>query len=223
MDDMTRHSRASKILVVDDHPLVREGFASRISAQPDMQICGEAADVEEGLAAFNATMPDLTIVDLSLKAGHGLDLIKEIAARAPKAKMLVVSAFDESLYAERALRAGAMGYLGKQECRENVIDAIRTVLSGRRYLSPQMTERLLGHAIGGRDSEQTDVSEKLSDRELQVFQLIGQGLSTGAIAKQLRRSPHTIDTHREKIKTKLNLKTGAELTQRAVQWSLENR
>jgi DNA-binding NarL/FixJ family response regulator len=220
---MTTANTPARILIVDDHPLVREGFTARIAAQPDMEVCGEAADVSGGIAAFMSTAPDLVIVDLALKTGHGLELIKEILSQAPDAKILVVSAYDESLYAERSLRAGALGYIGKQECRENVIEAIRTVLAGRRYLSAHLTERLLGQAISRRDPAQADMLEKLSDRELQVFQLIGQGISSGAIARQLHLSPHTIDTHREKIKTKLNLKSGAELTQCAVQWLLEHR
>ncbi len=220
---MTNSQQLARILIVDDHPLVREGLAARISAQPDMQVCGEADDVAQGFASFVAESPDLTIVDLSLKTGHGLDLIKEVLVHTPKAKILVISAYDETLYAERALRAGAMGYIGKEECRESVISAIRAVLEGRRYLSPDMTQRLVGQAIAGRDSTPATPLVKLTDRELQVFQLIGQGLTSGAIARQLHLSSHTIDTHREKIKLKLNLKSGAELTQQAVQWVLENR
>jgi DNA-binding NarL/FixJ family response regulator len=213
---------SARILIVDDHPLIREGLSARISAQSDMHVCGEAGDVGQGFACFVAENPDLTIVDLSLKTGHGLDLIKQIVERSAQARILVVSAYDETLYAERALRAGALGYIGKEECRESVISAIRTVLEGRRYLSPAMTQRLLGQAITGRDSTPATPFEKLSDRELQVFQLIGQGISSGVIAKQLHLSPHTIDTHREKIKLKLNLKSGAELMQHAVQWVLNN-
>jgi DNA-binding NarL/FixJ family response regulator len=165
----------------------------------------------------------LVIVDLQLKTGHGLDLIKELRARNQTAKMLVVSAYDESLFAERAMRAGAMGYINKQEVQEKIIDAVRTVLSGRRFLSDQMTQRLVSQAVGGRsEAATTDPVARLSDRELEVFQLIGQGKSTRSIAKQLHLSVHTIDSHREKIRHKLNLANGAELTQRAVQWMLEN-
>jgi DNA-binding NarL/FixJ family response regulator len=215
--------KLAQILIVDDHPLIREGLRARIAAHADMAVCGEAADVSQALTAFKAVKPDLVIVDLALKTGHGLELIKELRACDPLVKILVVSAYDESLYAERALRAGALGYISKEKCRESVIDAIRAVVDGRRYLSPQMTERLVGRAIAGRDPQAVSGVEQFTDRELQVFQLIGQGLTSSAIARQLYLSSHTIDTHREKLKLKLNLKTGAELTQRAVQWILENR
>jgi DNA-binding NarL/FixJ family response regulator len=218
-----RDTQQFKILIVDDHPMMREGLAARIGAQPDLVTCGEACDAEDALAQCKAAAPDLVIVDLSLKTGHGLDLIKQIRARDEKVKMLVVTAFDESLYAERALRAGAQGYINKQEVQENILDAIRTVLDGRRYLSERMTQRLVAQAVGGRnDSSTSDPVERLTDRELEVFTLIGRGKTTSTIATQLYLSVHTIDSHREKIRHKLNLKNGAELTQRAVQWVLEN-
>src|ERR1700676_4007389 len=144
---MSNSKERKRILIVDDHPVVREGLAARISAQADLEVCGEAEDVEQALARFAATEPDLVLVDISLKTGHGLELIKQLKTRHPQAKALVISAYDESIYAERALRAGALGYIGKQECRENVIIAIRTVLEGRRYLSPQTTDRLVGLAV----------------------------------------------------------------------------
>jgi len=212
-----------QILIVDDHPLIREGLTARISAQADLEVCGEAEGVEEALAEFKIRNPDLVLIDISLKNGHGLELIKQIKLHNPETKMLVVSAYDESFYAERALRAGALGYISKQECRENVITAIRTVLDGHRYLSPQMTDQLLGMAVTGRDVAQSSPVEKLTDRELEVYQLIGQAQTTSSIAKQLHLSPHTIDSHREKIKAKLGLKNGAELTRHALQWVLEHR
>lgn len=214
--------RTARILVVDDHPLVREGLAARIAMHRDMEICAEAASVDEALAQVKATAPDLVVVDIQLAESHGLDLIREIHARHPGVKMLVVSAFDESLYAERALRAGAHGYINKRELQDDVITAIRTVLGGQRYLSPKMTQQLVGQAIVGRSLDVGDPIQRLSDRELEVFQLIGQGKTTGAIAGQLQLSVHTIDTHREKIRHKLGLKNSAELMQRAVQWVLEN-
>jgi DNA-binding NarL/FixJ family response regulator len=203
--------------------MMREGLAARIAAQPDLVTCGEACDIDDALAKFKANRPDLVIVDLSLKTGHGLDLIKEIRARDEKVKILVVTAFDESLYAERSLRAGAQGYINEQEVQEKIIDAIRTVLQGRRYLSDAMTQRLVAQAVGGKeDHAGSDPVERLTDRELEVFTLIGRGKTTSAIANQLHLSVHTIDSHREKIRHKLNLKNGAEMTQRAVQWVLEN-
>jgi DNA-binding NarL/FixJ family response regulator len=162
------------------------------------------------------------IVDIALADSNGIELIKDVKARFPKVKMLVVSAYDESLYAERALRAGAHGYINKCELQENVVEALRTVLDGQRYLSQKMTQRLVGQAVGSKDSTQDDPMRRLSDRELEVFQLIGQGKTTGDIARNLHLSVHTIDTHREKLRHKLGVKNSAELMQRAVQWTLEN-
>ena len=219
----TRLDRQSTIFVVDDHPLIREGLKARIESEPDLIVCGEAADAPEALAQLKSAAPHLVIVDLALKSSQGLDLIKEIKSRFSQLKMLVVSAYDETLYAERSLRAGASGYVNKQEVQDTIIHAIRTVLGGQRYLSQQMTQRLLASAIGGgEEATSDDPAVCLSDRELQVFQLIGQGTSTSAIAKQLHLSVHTIDSHRENIRRKLRLANGAELMQRAVQWVLEN-
>jgi DNA-binding NarL/FixJ family response regulator len=214
--------RATRILVVDDHPLVREGLSARISSQLDMEICGEAASVIEALAQVKATSPDVCIIDIQLFESHGIDLIKEIHARFPSIKMLVVSAYDESLYAERALRAGAHGYINKRELQDNILVALRTVIDGQRYLSSKMTQQLVGQLVGSKDPIDGDPVKRLSDRKLEIFQLIGRGITTGAIARQLHLSPHTIDTHREKIKRKLNLKNAAELQRAAAQWMLEN-
>jgi DNA-binding NarL/FixJ family response regulator len=209
------------VLIVDDHPLVRAGLAARISSQADMEVCGEASDVDEALALLDATEPALVIVDLTLKAGHGLTLIKKVSQRAPRTKILVVSAHEESLFAERAMRAGAHGYVNKQEAQERVIAAMRTVLQGERYLSAESIERLVGRAVGARSKP--GGIESLSDRELEIFELIGRGKSTRSIAQQLHLSVHTIETHRENIRAKLNLNNGSELVQRAVQWVLEPR
>jgi DNA-binding NarL/FixJ family response regulator len=211
-----------KILIVDDHPLVREGLASRITRQPDMEICGEAADVNEALALVKTTNPDLVIVDLSLRLSHGTDLIKQVKARGEGTKMLVSSMYDESLYAERVLRAGAMGYINKQEMPEKVIEAIRQVLAGKVYLSPSMTDRLLSRAIGKTGEIERSPIEKLSNRELEIFRLIGRGLTTRQIAKDLHLSVKTVETHRENIKSKLSVSNSAELSRQAVQWVLEN-
>jgi len=211
-----------QILIVDDHPLMREGLAARIAPHAEMEVCGEAASVREGLAQVKATNPDLVIIDIALADSNGIELIKDVKARFPKIKMLVVSAYDESLYAERALRAGAHGYINKCELQENVVEALRAVLDGQRYLSQKMTQRLVGQAVGSKDSTHDDPMRRLSDRELEVFQLIGQGKTTGDIARNLHLSVHTIDTHREKLRHKLGVKNSAELMQRAVQWTLEN-
>ncbi|MBC7817760.1 MAG: response regulator transcription factor [Planctomycetaceae bacterium] len=211
----------TKILIVDDHPLLREGLAMRLSLEPDLQVCGEAATEEEALAQAEQTTPELMLVDISLKNGNGLNLIKQIKSQYPHIKMLVVSSFDESLYAERALRAGALGYLNKQESNEKLLDAVRTVLAGQRFVSATIAQRLLGQALGASDQTKTPL-ERLSDRELEIFRLIGEGLSSGAIAERLFLSPHTIDTHRENLKRKLSIPNAGELTRTAVEWVLEN-
>ena len=155
-----------------------------------MQVCGAAASEDEALSLVNTLSPDLVLIDISLKSGNGIDLVKQIKSRHPSVKMLVVSGFNESLYAERALRAGALGYLHKQESSEKLLDAVRTVLSGKRFISAAMSERLLNQAIGAAAAAGSPI-ERLSNRELEVFRLIGEGLSTGAIAERLFISPHT--------------------------------
>jgi DNA-binding NarL/FixJ family response regulator len=209
-----------RIFIVDDHPLVREGLNLRISTQTDMTVCGEAGSEEEAYSTIVDMKPDLVIVDISLKDGNGLELIKRLKGRCHDLKMLVVSGHSESLYAERALRAGAMGYLNKQESNSKLLDAIRMTSSGERFMSPEIAQRLIGKAIGNPNASQTPI-ESLTDRELEVFQLIGKGQSTGAIAESLFLSTHTIDTHRENIKRKLGIKSGTELNRAAVQWVLE--
>src|SRR5215468_646347 len=167
------------VAIVDDHPLVREGLATRISAQPDMEVCGEAADIESALELVVGKRPSIVIVDIALKDGHGIDLIKRIVAAGVNTRMLVVSAYDVSFFAERALRAGALGYINKQELQGRVVEAMRTVLRGERYLSSAMAQRLIAQAIGSKFSQ--GGTEILSDRELQIFQLIGRGKSTREI------------------------------------------
>ena len=208
------------VAIIDDHPLVREGLAARIAAQPDMEVCGEAADIESALELIVTKRPSLVIVDIALRNGHGIDLIKRIVAAGVNTRMLVVSAYDESFFAERALRAGALGYINKQELQSQVVEALRTVLRGERYLSTVMAQRLIAQAIGSKVAH--GGTETLTDRELQIFQLIGRGKSTREIAQELNVSVHTIDSHREHIRAKLDLRNGTELIQRAVQWHMEN-
>ncbi len=202
--------------------MVRDGLASRISNERDLEVCGEADDVNSALQMVADLKPDLVIIDISLKTSHGIDLIKQIRSRHPKVTMLVNSMYDESVYAERSLQAGAMGYLNKQTARHTVIEAIRTVLDGKTYLSAEMTERILKTRVGRMIEPGKSPIESLSDRELEVLTLIGKAQTTGAIAKQLHLSVHTIDTYREKLKIKLNLANSAELNRYAVQWVLEN-
>ena len=218
---MSKLLSPARILIVDDHSMVREGLRLRISAFPDLEVCGEATTEDEAMLMVQESNPHLVIVDISLKSGHGIELIKRIKATYPSIKMLVSSGFQESLYAERALRAGALGYLNKQDSGEKVIEAIRTVLGGERYVSPEITQRLVSQALGSRH-ESKDPIDLLTDRELEIFRMIGQGQTSGAIANDLLLSTHTIDTHRENIKRKLGLKNAAQLNRQAVQFLLEN-
>jgi DNA-binding NarL/FixJ family response regulator len=214
--------KAVRILIVDDHPVVREGLAVRIARQPDLEICGEAASISEALAQIDEKDPDVAIIDLSLKEGDGLDLIRRIRARNSRVCMLVWSMYPETMFADRALSAGAMGYINKQEATSRIMEAIRCVSSGRVYLSGPMADRLLQRSIGGGLSIGPAPIESLSDRELEVFRLIGEGRTTAEVAAQLHRSMHTIETYRQRIKTKLGIRNAAELARAAVQWVLEN-
>ena len=210
----------TRILIVDDHPLVRTGFAQLIGDCPDLEVCGEAGDMSEALKQVEATNPDLAIIDLSLAGGSGLDLIEHIRARNKKILMLVASMHDETLYAERVLAAGARGYINKQEAQERIIQAIRQVLSGKVYLSQHMTDRLLSGMVDA-NGEKRDI-DSLSNRELQVFELIGQGVATSQMAEQLNLSVKTIETHQAHIKKKLGLSSAHELNQRAIRWTMEH-
>lgn len=211
----------ARILIVDDHPVVRNGLRMLIDDEPDLVVCGEAADADEAIRVLDAVKPDLVIIDLSLKGSSGLELIKRIKSRHCDSKMLVSSMFDESLYAERVLNAGALGYVSKQEAMEKVIEAIRCVLSGRVYLSAAMSDRMLHRLARDQKAPERSSVETLSDRELEVFEMIGRGRATAEIAAQLHLSVKTVETHREKIKAKLAIKTAAELNQHAVRWVLE--
>jgi DNA-binding NarL/FixJ family response regulator len=212
--------KTTRIFVVDDHPLVRDGLALLIGAERDLQVCGSAGSMREALQQIAQAPPDVMVVDLSLKDGLGLELIKTIKERHPQIRILVVSAYEEGKYAERALRNGALGYVNKQECETKLLEAIRTVLAGRRHVSEEILQRLVNQALGGTDGE--DPVTRLSDREFEVYRLIGRGVTTGDIAQQLHVSPHTIDSHREKIRHKLDLKTGHELLQHAIRWIIEH-
>lgn len=214
--------KAASILIVDDHPITREGMAAHIARQADMKVCGEAEDVEDAFEKVNTFDPDLVIVDLSLKSGQGLDLIKKIKARSTKTKMLVSSMYDEALFAERVLRAGASGYLNKQELSEKIIDAIRQVLAGKIFLSSAMTEMLLQRSVGVAGKADQSPVESLSDRELEIFRMIGNGMTIKKIAHDLKLSVKTVETHRKRIKDKLAVGNSTELGREAVRWVLEN-
>lgn len=210
----------AKILIVDDHPAVREGLALRIAGQPDLEVCGQAADVPEALRALPATRPDIAVVDISLKNGNGLDLIKRLKTHPHPVRILVWSMHGENLYAERALRAGAEGYITKEEATDQIIEAIRQVRDGKIYLSERMKEQFLKRAVANAANPVRSPVEDLSDRELEVFQMIGQGSDTQAIAKKMFLSPKTVETYISRVKKKLDLATSRELLQRAAQWEM---
>ena len=222
---MSRKGTAARarVLIVDDHPAVREALAIRIGRQRDLEVCGEAADMGEALRLVAGTQPDVAVVDISLKTGNGIDLIKRIKDRNDHVRILVWSMHSESLYAERALRAGAMGYVNKDQATEETIKAIRRLLEGEVYLSEATSQRMLRRAVGGRREEITrSPLHALADRELEVFRLIGQGVKTAKIAQRLHLSVSTVETYRERIRQKLHLSDGTKLAHYATQWVLEN-
>jgi DNA-binding NarL/FixJ family response regulator len=208
-----------RLLLVDDHPIMREGFAQLINYEPDLQVCGQAGNAAKAMDAIAALKPDLVIVDISLEGGSGIELIKSIKVFDAKLPVLALSMHDESLYAERALRAGAMGYVMKQAATEEAMAAIRLVLRGERYLSEKMRSRMLGRLAAGAAVTAGSEVECLTDRELEVFQLIGSGRKTRQIADQLKLSVKTVETYRAHIKEKLSLRDGTELVCLAVKWN----
>jgi DNA-binding NarL/FixJ family response regulator len=210
--------KSTKVIIVDDHPIVRGGLAELINHEDGLVVCGQAEDAPEAMRIIKALKPGMAIVDISLKESSGLELIKDIKATYPNLAILALSMHDESLYAERALRAGAMGYIMKAEATENVITAIRKVLSGQIYVSDKMSAKMVRKLIGGGPDVGASAIEKLSDRELEVFSLIGQGYGTRKIAERLHLSIKTIETYRAHIKEKLNLGDASELLKYAIQW-----
>jgi DNA-binding NarL/FixJ family response regulator len=211
-----------RVLIVDDHPIVRHGLGELIARQPDLEMCGEAANVSEALRQVESNRPDVAIIDISLEDENGIELIEKLKALYPQVKVLVSSMHDEKTYAGRSLRAGALGYINKRESIRKVIDAVRQILRGELYLSPQMAARLLQRAALG-EPIAPDPSDTLSNRELEVFEMVGQGMTTQQIAGKLDLSPRTVETHRKKIKTKLNLQNSAQLSRAAFQWVQEGR
>ncbi len=208
----------TRVLLVDDHPVVRQGLAQLINGESDMEVCGQAESASEALKAIKQDEPDAAVVDISLKDSNGIELIKDLKVRHPQLPVLVLSMHDESFYAERCLRAGARGYITKEEAIETVLTAIRRVLSGDLYLSENMASKMLSVFVsGGRSAAGSDV-ERLSDRELEVFELIGLGYQTREVAERLHLSVKTIDSHRANIKRKLGLANATELLQHAIQW-----
>jgi len=207
------------ILLVDDHPMVRERLAEVILREPDLAVCGEAEDRFQAMEKVATARPALAIVDLTLKRSHGMELIKDIRTQYPDLPMLVVSMHDEMLHAERVLRAGARGYITKQEATRKIMQAIRTVLSGEIYLSEKMAAQIAAAAMGNVRAKSGTSVASLSDRELLVFQMIGRGYGTRQIADELHLDMRTIETYRARIKEKLNLKDANDLLQFAIRWA----
>ena len=206
---------------MDDHPVVCQGLALVIGREPDLEVCGQAMDIEGALRLIEAEHPDVVIIDLSLDGEDGIELIDYIKSRWSAVKILVYSSHDEETFAGRVLRAGAMGYVSKHEEMAKILAAVRHIVGGEVYLSPQMTTNLLQRAAVGKSLD-SNPAEALSNRELQVFEMIGQGMNTVEIAHKLQVSPKTVESHRKVIKTKLNVQTSAQLSRRAYQWAQEN-
>lgn len=212
---------ATRVLIVDDHPAVRDGLAVRISSQDDMEVCGEAANAVDALRLLESIHPDVAVIDIQLKGSDGLELVKRIRAHEDSVRILVWSVYPDKLYAERALNAGALGYINKEHTTGRIVEAIRRVREGKVYLSEEMADRLLSQAVGGSQSLKESPIESLSDRELEIFRLIGEGVTAAQLAQRLHLSRHTVDTHRQRIKQKLNLRTAEEVTRAAIRWALQ--
>ncbi len=212
-----------QILIVDDHPIVRRGLADLVNDEPDLEVCGQAANAQEALDCVQQVRPDVIICDLTLNGMGGLELIKRLHAADPHVKVLVSSMHDEMVYAERVLKAGGMGYINKQETIDKLVDGIHAVLAGNVFLSDKMTERLLKRRLRNQSDADESPVDTLSDRELEVFQLFGQGKTTKETAQRLNLSVKTIESHRENIKTKLGISNSNELTRRAVEYVINEQ
>jgi DNA-binding NarL/FixJ family response regulator len=209
-------SNQKKILIVDDHPMMRDGLRQLIANEPGLEVCGEADDVALALELAEQHKPDIAVVDITLRSGNGLELIKDLKIRSPQTATVALSMHDESLYAERVLRAGGRGYIMKQEGGKKIIEAIRRVLTGGVYVSETISARILDSFSGG--SQNKSAVQALTDREFEVFQLIGEGLKTTEMAEKLHVSAKTIEVHRVNIKAKLGIATAPELIRFAVRW-----
>jgi len=211
------------VLVVDDHPLMRQGLALLINQQHDMHVCGEAEEAQAAMQAIQRLRPDIMILDISLKGPDGIELLKNIRATEPNLPVLVLSMHDEAIYAERALRARANGYIMKQEATEKVLVAVRRILGGEVYLSERMSNKMLQQYVGGAPNMIQSRIASLSDRELEVFRRIGEGRATREIAEELHLSVKTVETYQAHIKDKLALRSGRELIQHAIQWKINEK
>jgi len=213
----------SKVFVVDDHPIVRQGLALLINRESDLIVCGEAEDAQTAVQAVATAKPDILVVDISLNGPDGLDLLKDIRTKYADLPVLILSMHDESIYAERALRAGAQGYIMKQEATDKVLVALRRILSGEIYVSERIANRMLQRYIGGPGPGRPSSIADLTDRELEVFRLIGEGHSTRQIAEELHISVKTVESYQAHIKEKLSLRSARELVQHAIQWSTSEK
>src|SRR5271170_384070 len=212
-----------RILVVDDHPIVRQGLALLINREPDLVVCGEAEEATGAMHILASARPDVLIVDISLNGPDGLDLLKNIRTTHPTLPVLILSMHDESIYAERALRAGANGYIMKQEATEKVLVAIRRILRGEVYLSDRVSSKMLQQYVRGSSTARESPVADLSDRELEVFRLVGEGHGTRQIAEELHLSVKTVETYQAHIKEKLSLRNARELVQHAIEWHLTEK
>ncbi|MFZ0034108.1 MAG: response regulator transcription factor [Sedimentisphaerales bacterium] len=209
----------TQVLIVDDHPVIREGLVTIVNHERDMNVCGQADDAYQALKAVTELKPDIVVTDISLKNSDGIELTKNIKARYPRMPVIIFSVHDESLYAERALLAGAKAYLMKDEVSENIIKAIRAVLSGEIYVSDTISKKFLHKIAGDKAGTTKTPIENLSDREFEIFRLIGEGLKASQIAKHLHLSIKTIETYRTRIKEKLGLVNASELLQYSIKWA----
>jgi DNA-binding NarL/FixJ family response regulator len=211
------------VFVVDDHPIVRQGLTLLINREADLCVCGDAEEMHSALRAIQNLRPDILILDISLNGPDGLELLKHVRGFAPHLPVLILSMHDESIYAERALRAGASGYIMKQEATEKVLVALRRILSGEIYVSERIANSMLQHYVRGANSEPHSFISELTDRELEVFRLIGEGLGTRQIAEGLHLSVKTVESYQAHIKEKLCLRSARELVQHAVQWNVREK
>ncbi len=220
---MTQQLRKNKVFLVDDHPIVRQGLTLLINQERDLTVCGEAEEMHSALQSIESAKPDIVVLDISLNGPDGLDLLKHLRSRHPKLPVLMLSMHDESIYAERTLRAGANGYIMKQEATEKVLIALRRILSNEIYVSDRIANNMLRHYVRGDQGAQSSPVTELSDRELEIFRLIGQGHATRQIANELHLSVKTVESYQAHIKEKLSLHSARELVQHAIRWTANDK
>jgi DNA-binding NarL/FixJ family response regulator len=211
-------TKQSRVIVVDDHPIVRQGLAQMINREPDLLVCGEAEEARSALQLISSLQPDIVVIDISLNGPGGLEILKTIRQTDPKLRVLILSMHDEMVYAERSLRAGANGYIMKQEATELVLVALRRILGGEVYVSNRVANRMLRQLVGGAATAGKSTVDDLTDRELEVFRLIGEGHGTRQISDELHLSVKTVETYQSHIKEKMGLRNARELVQYAIQW-----